>query len=266
MNGRLQGMSDELLGQALAGVAPDLAWPATPDLARAVAETITQRERVPGLAPPRLWMPSRRRVVVLIAAAILVLAAAAVAAKLVIDLGAVSVQVIPGRPTALPSAPATDADFGTPVSMDRAARIAGFAPLVPDGLGAPDRVWVDRGAVSYTGETASRIVLAWRPGPGLPPIAGSTWGAVLMQFEGSTDSAVKLVFEEGNRLGEAYVNGTPAYWVTGEHELDLLTPSGVQAVRVTGQVLLWNDQGLALRLETDLDKAQAIRIAESAGP
>ena len=266
MTARLQSMSDELLGRALAETAADLAWPATPDLGPAVAASIVERERVPGLARPRLGLPSRRRVLLLVAAAVLVLAAAAVAAKLVIDLGAVSVEVIPGRPTALPSAPATEADFGIPVSLARAARIAGFDPLVPEALGTPERVWVDRGAVSYTGDEAARVVLAWRPGPGLPAIPGTTWGAVLMQFEGAADAAVKLVFEDAGTMGPAYVNGTDGYWITGDHELDLLTPSGVHPVRVTGNVLLWNDQGLALRLETRVDKAETIRLAETAGP
>jgi hypothetical protein len=262
MNDRLRAMSDERLGEALGAAASSLAWPPTPDLAT-VVETIRDQERSQPLARPRLALPSRRRTVLLIAAAVLVLAAAAVAAKLVIDLGAITIRVIPGRPTSLSTAPAHAGDFGEPVTIERAAGIAGFDPIVPEELGPPDRVWVDRGAFTPEGEAASRMVLAWRTGPDLPQMPGTPWGAVLMQFEGEVDLAFKLVFEETGTLEEAFVEGRRAIWITGEHELDLLTDAGIRSVRVNGHVLLWSDNGFALRLETQLPVADAVRIAES---
>ena len=48
------------------------------------------------------------------------------------------------------------------------------------------------------------------------------------------------------------------------HELDLVTDDGTYArYRVTGNVLVWEVDGIVLRLETSLDEAGAVRIAES---
>jgi hypothetical protein len=260
---RLLAMTDDELGAALAATGTELAWPPTPDVAGAVARTVRTQERAVTFLRPRLSLPSRRRTVVLIAAALLTLAAAALAAKFIVDLGAISVQVIPGRPTDLPTGPPGPDAFGRPVSIAEAAEIAGFEPLLPAALGSPDRVWVDVAEISFEGDTGSRIVLAWRPGPGLPRLQGTPWGAVLMQFEGEIDVASKLIFEDTGTVEPVFVDGRDAYFTSGEHELDLLTDDGVRRFRVTGNVVLWNDEGLALRLETALSKVEAIGLAGS---
>ncbi|HET9671826.1 MAG TPA: hypothetical protein VFQ40_03140, partial [Actinomycetota bacterium] len=93
MSDRLRQLSDDRLGAALASL--DVGWPATPDLAPAV------RARVTAAPAEVVRLPRRRRTkVLLIAAAVTLLrAGAAVAAKLVIDLGAVVVRVPEeGRP------------------------------------------------------------------------------------------------------------------------------------------------------------------------
>jgi hypothetical protein len=258
---RLRSLSDDELGSALASVVPEAAWPATPDLVGDVVAEIVAVERRPAVRVVLPRIPSRRRRLILLVAALVALTAVAAATRFVIDLGAISIQTIEGRPTALPSATAPPS-LGRPVTLERAATIAGFDPVVPVALGPPDRVWVDRGPVSFE-EVASRVVMAWRPGPGLPRIDGSDWGAVLMAFEGTADVAFKFLYEDTGSIEEAFVDGRPAYWTVGRHRLDLLTDDGLKTVRVRGNVLLWNDAGLALRLETVLTKDEAIRIAES---
>jgi hypothetical protein len=261
MSDRLRSLSDDELGSALAATMPEAAWPATPDLAGRVAAAI-EAIGVEPAARRHLRVPSRRRRLIVLAAALLALAAVAAATRFLIDLGAISIQTIEGRPSALPPAPAP-ADLGRPVTLERAAAIAGFEPIVPGALGQPDRVWVDEGPVSFD-EDASRILMAWLPGPGLPRIAGTRWAAVLMQFEGTADVAFKFVYEDTGRVVESFVHGRTAYWTVGTHRLDLLTDRGLVTVRVDGNVLLWNAGGLAHRLETALPEADAVRIAESA--
>jgi hypothetical protein len=262
MSERLRALSDADLGLAIAGAAPEGYWPPTPaGLPQRVSAEIAERDRGPIRRLPRPAMSVRRRRLLLVAAALLALAAVAAAAKLVIDLGAISIQTIEGRPTQPPTASGPGA-FGRPVSLEQAAAVAGFEPLAPAELGSPDRVWVDPGPVSFE-EDASRIVMAWAPGPDLPRIEGSTWGAVLMQFEGRADVAYKFVYEDTGRIEEIAVDGSVAYWSTGRHRLDLLIDEGVVTVRVDGNVLLWNDAGLAHRLETALPQRDAVGIAES---
>jgi hypothetical protein len=261
---RLRALDDAELGRALTMAGRWVAWPAEPDLAPAVIRTIARREDHPASPTLRRSSARRRRAVVLAIAAVLLLAAAALAAKLVIDLGALSLEIVPGRPTALPSVSADAADFGTSVGLDEAAAIAGFTPLVPDALGTPDRVWVDRTTTaSGTSVGSERIVLAWRPGDHLPRIPGTRWGAVLMEFAGDVNAAAKFVYAETGSLRQVTVNGQNAFWTSGRHELDLLGPDGIERYLVTGNVLLWNETALTLRLETALGARAAIEIAGS---
>jgi hypothetical protein len=258
MTERRRRPDDDELGRALTATGRAIEWPAAPDLAGRVSRQLHDLEHQPPLARLRLSFPRRRRTVLLVVAGVLLLAAAAVAAKVVIDLGAVTIDTAPGRPTALPSAVASGPALGHPASLGDAQTQAGFVAHLPEALGAPDAVWVDRTA------DGARIVLAWEPTEALPTIEDVPWGAVLYEFAGDAAQASKILFEEGDTLRNAQVDGHDAWWVTGEHELDMVTGDGSYArYRVTGNVLLWQTGSTVLRLEISLDRTAAVRIAES---
>jgi hypothetical protein len=256
MSERSRRMDDAALGDALVALADRIAWPAEVDIAAAVGQTIRDRERHPGLARPRLSLPSRRRTLVLVIAGLLLLGGAALAAKLVIDLGVLTIETIPGRPTALPSAVAIGPTLGHPATLADAEREAGFQARIPARLGAPDGVWVDRTA------DGARIILAWSATDAMPHIDDLPWGAVIYEFRGDTVQVAKTLFSEGNTFENAKVEGNEAFWITGEHELDLITGDGTYArYRVTGSILVWEVGGTVMRLETELSKADAVRLA-----
>jgi hypothetical protein len=258
MTERLRRLDDDGLGRALATAGRDLEWPPGPDVTSRVSAAIVDHERHPSLARPRLTLPRRRRTVLLLVAGLVLLAAAAVAAKVVIDLGALTIDTIPGRPTALPTVVAGGPTFGHRTTLDGAEREAGFPAQVPAALGDPDAVWVD------ATDDGSRIVLAWTANGTLPPIDGLPWGAALYAFRGQMEQAAKSVFVDGNTFEEATVAGHHAIWITGPHELDLVTGDGTYArYLVTGNVLVWESDGVVLRLETSLDLQAAVRVAES---
>ncbi|MGH2596898.1 MAG: hypothetical protein ACRDH7_13150 [Actinomycetota bacterium] len=261
MSERSRGMDDAALGEAVAAIAGRIAWPAEPDIAADVARSIRDRERHPGLARPRLSLPSRRRTLVLVLAGLVLLGGAAIAAKLVIDLGVLTIETIPGPPTALPSAIASGPTVGHPATLADAEREAGFQAKIPAGLGAPDGVWFDRTA------DGSRIVLAWRATDAMPPIDDLPWGAVIYELRGDSVQVAKTLFSEGNSFENAKVGGIEAFWITGQHEIDLVTGDGTYArYRVTGNILVWEEGGTVLRMETELPKADAVRLASSIGP
>lgn len=267
MNERLRAMDDGQLGAALAGV--ELAWPSTPDVATIVGATIREHRAAPSLVAPRLTLPSRRRTALVIAAALLALAGAALAARLVIDLGAVAVEVLPGRPTALPTNVTTSSDFGREIPLAEAARIAEFPASLPTALGPPDGAWLDEAVVGPDpGDATVRIVTHWFPRghADLPIIGGTKSGAVLMQFEGEWAVASKQLYTETNRFGAAIVDGRQAFWTTGEHELMLMAGGDIQRFLVTGNVLIWQDAGYTFRLETALPRKAAIAVAETVQP
>jgi hypothetical protein len=256
---RLQRLSDDELGRALAGW---VEWPESPPIGAAVVRRIREAERTPERLRPRLSLPSRRRTILILVAATLALATAAVAAKLVIDLGAITVTTVPST-SALPTRTLGPADFGTPVSLDEAEAIAGFPARIPSALGEPDRVWVDLVNVDFSGGEVTTIVMAWKPREGLPAIPNSTFGAVLMAFRGEADVASKILTEDGASMVGTTVNGADGTFIVGSHELDLLVDGAVRRFVVTGSVVLWEEGELAFRLETSLDEISAVEIAES---
>jgi hypothetical protein len=256
---RLRALDDADLGAAIGLSEP--AWPASPPLASIVAERIRETERLPQLRP-RLSLPSRRRTVLILVAATLLLAAAAVAASLVVRIGAESVRIVPGPPTALPSTGLSPARLGDPTTLEGAADAAGFEPLLPARLGEPDGVWVGA-APEGSDETGSRIVLAWRPTPALPAVHDLPWGAVLIEFHGRAEVAAKSVYEEGGTFRDVTLDGRQALWLTGAHPITIAAADGGEPVslHVTGNVLLWQRGDLTLRLETTLGLQSALEVA-----
>ena len=207
----------------------------------------------------RLPLARPKRILLVATATVLLLAGAAVAAKVLIDLGAVVVEVTPGPPGTLPSP--SPIPFGEEITLEEAADLLGDEVALPTRLGPPDRLWADE-LLTDAGEMV-RVTAAWRPGPGLPAISGARFGAVLMRFEGSADQAFKEVFEDTGVFRPALVDGREASWTSGTHVLELLTSQGVVLLRVEGNVLLWPDGPHTMRLETALPEREAVRIAES---
>ncbi len=256
MSERLRSMADDDLGAALSTV--DIEWPSTPGIAPAVMARVSTQEH-PGLV--RLPLSRPKRVILIAAATVLLLAGAAVAAKIIIDLGAVVLDVTPNRPGLLPTS--SIAPTGEPVTLEEAALLLGRDVPVPQRLGRPDRVWADE--VSTEVGDVARVTLAWRSRPDLPEVSDTPYGAVLMVFEGDANLASKDVYEDTGVLQFETVDGVDYYWTRGTHLLELLTSEGVVSVRVDGNVLLWRDGQHTMRLETALTKSEALRVAGPAG-
>jgi hypothetical protein len=254
MSERLLSMNDDELREALSGL--DVAWPPTPELAPAVIAATRKGPRV-----VRLPLSRSKRIVLIAAATALLLAGAAVAAKIVIDLGAVVVEVTPDpgtRPT-----PSSVLRSGEPLTLEEATALLGEDLAFPARLGTPHRIWADE-VLAEAGEVV-RITMAWRPDADLPAIPGTKYGAVLMRFEGDANQASKDLYENTGILQFEIVDGVEYYWTSGTHLLEVLTSQGVAYVRVEGNVLLWRDGPYTMRLETALPKAEALRVAASAG-
>ena len=256
MSERLRAMSEQELAATLSSL--DLAWPPSPDLAPVVMASVrvSSRPRV-----VRLPLSRPKRILLIAAASLLLLAGVALAAKFVIDLGAVVVEVTPG-PLTQPT-PTAGAPFGEALTIQEATAVFGDDLLLPERLGPPDRLWADE-VFTDTGEVV-RITAAWDPGPGLPVIEGSRYGAILMRFEGETDQAFKEIYQDTGVVSSAPFDGIDGIWTRGRHTLRLLTSEGLVYVGVDGNVLLWRDGPYTMRLETSLPKGQAVRIAATVG-
>jgi hypothetical protein len=258
---QLRRLDDDALGTALAGL--DLRWPDAPDPTVGILGEIGRDDRRPRVGVPRLSQPSRRRTVLLVAAALLALAAAAGAAKLVFDLGAVTVDRIPGRPTALPDTvfPGEDPSsaLGAPITRAEAEAALGVPFDTPPALGEPDLFWLQEPAIDG-GPDEPWVVAAWRPEPSVPAIDGSDVGAVLIRFAGDADIASKGIAAGGTTVDVLEVEGRRALWLTGPHELTIPVDGIATAFEVRGNVLVVQDDGTTLRFESAFPRERAVEM------
>jgi hypothetical protein len=256
MSDRLRAMSDADLASALSSL--ELDWPPAPDLGPVVMAA-TRTARRPRVV--RLPLSRSKRILLIAAATVLLLAGAAVAAKIIVDLGAVVVEVTPDRPGLLPTA--SIAPTGERITLREARALLGPDVRFPTRLGSPDQVWADE--ISTDLGDVPRVTMAWDTSPTFRAIPGTQYEAVLMVFRGDANQASKDLYEDTGVLQIETVDGIEYYWTRGTHLLELLTADGVVYVRVEGNVLLWRDGPHTMRLETSVPKAEAIRIAASAG-
>ncbi|MEU3605939.1 hypothetical protein AB0E83_10845 [Streptomyces sp. NPDC035033] len=226
---------------------------------RVLAQLLAEHVPVPVVErepEPERWGWLRRRWRALLAALSGVLVVAVltppVRAAVVewLGVGGVTVEYVPGAP---PVAPAGVPGCPEPVAGAEAAREAGFAPLLPEGVA---------GAVtSVTGRAPRAVVgVCWR----------SAEGAVvrLDEFPGELDPG----FVKETRVQPEPVvlaDGTAAYWFAEPHRLTfpLVSADGrwSHEARAAGPTLLWvrPSSGLTLRLEGIPDRTEALRVASS---
>lgn len=166
-------------------------------------------------------------------------------------------------PSAVPSASAHVPDCGGSLSLAEAERRAGFAPVVPDALGAPDAVTVSREP-----RGPSLVSLCWHAD-------GDT--VRLDEFPAWLDAGfVKTVRRPPEWLplsGPVSADATPEYalWFPHPHLLSfwLVDSDGrhhTRQVRTAGPTLLWShgrDREITLRLEGVVTRGRALEIADS---
>jgi hypothetical protein len=265
--------------RALTDLAASLDFPSTPDLAAAVSARL---DRAPAPARPspasraRRWLGGLggwRRLavaglaVLLLAAAVLVASPGtreAVARRL--GLRGVGVQLGGTPPPTVTTVPGgrLDLGLGQRVTLEEARRRVSFPVLVPGtgGLERPDAVFVSE-AVPPGG----RVDLVWRARPGLPASAFTDAGLLITEFRGEpTPEFLKKVAVAG-QVEFVEVGGEPAYWFSGEpHFFTYRDSAGGfrdEQTRLAGNTLVWQRGDLTLRLEAQISKEEALRIAES---
>jgi hypothetical protein len=250
-------MTNEQVVAALVALGLELDYPSTPSLRNAVLARL-ETERANGARPvlPRRALWSRRRVLVLATVGLLVALALAAAARFTI--GTIEIRIQPGVTPSASLPPVTPDVLGDPVTVEEAVVLAGFEPALPSGP-PPDEAYV---IDSLFGDPA--LLYAWRPSSAYPALRGTDWGLVLMAFQGDEETVVKTVqaFED---VHGASVHGAPASWIPVPHVLEIETERGSRTFSVGGNVLIWQVDDVTYRLETSLDRASAIALAESVG-
>jgi hypothetical protein len=113
------------------------------------------------------------------------------------------------------------------------------------------------------------VFLVWRARPGFPSASFTGAGLLLSEFQARVDEQllVKKLLGPGTTLEAVGVNGGRGFWIAGRpHVLEVVGPNGevlVDTVRLSGNVLIWEQGALTLRIEGELTREQAVAVAQS---
>lgn len=255
MNPEPQSRWENLVEQT----ARQLAYPPTPDLAEPVATRLSALRGSPRGRLQLAWAW-----IILLALLVALLTVPPVRARVLefLQIGAVRIWLV--EPTATPaSPPATPQPTPTPLrslfdldgetTLTAAAQKAGFPiplPTYPANLGPPDGVF-------YQNLDGRAVILVWldHAHPGKARLSLHILGKGVYAEKGSPGI-----------LTATTVNGTFALWTTGPYMLFYRSSHGIAGgLRhlVEGHVLIWGNDQISYRLETELPLSEAIKIAES---
>jgi hypothetical protein len=132
---------------------------------------------------------------------------------------------------------AAQADLSFPVRL----------PTYPADLGKPERVFLQ--------EDGPMLILVWTD-PANPQ------NVLLSLYEIGPESVMIHKFAP-RVIQETQVNGQYAVWVEGPYLVQLTDGTYAQRMLVAGNTLIWEENGITYRLESDLSLGEAVKIAES---
>lgn len=276
--------TDQELERALARLGRAIDYPPTPDLTRSVRARIEAED--PARPQARRWTrpwlrltASRPALAAVVVAALLLLLATVLILSPTTRSAVADRLGLPGLvitadppPTAISTPVATAqaspvrfrAAFGPPLPLEAAqARVAYriHLPTAP-GLDQPDAIYLVQPPAT------GQVILAYAPRADLPPISNTDTGLLITQFLGRVEPGffVKAIGPY-TTVTPVMVDGAQGYWIDGEtHAFFYRSPNGDverDSIRTVGDVLIWERDGLILRLESALSRDEALRIAES---
>jgi hypothetical protein len=261
MNDQMADQTNQPLAQELHELRRWVAFPTTPDLAAAVSVRLREERR------PRHSLLHGGRRTVLVAAAVILLAivAATTLSGTVRDVVAdalgipgVRIEIDRDEPTTTPTSTSQELNLGLQVPLTEVPQHAGFiiSALDPEDHGFPDATYVRR-----LPDGTSLVSLTYLADEALPNTAETNLGVLLMEFEANEDfpSMAKSVRHDG-RIEDVRVNGNLGFWIEGSTELQILGDDPES--RSSGNILLWQANGITYRMESALSMEQAITVAE----
>jgi hypothetical protein len=230
------------LEQRLTALGTRLELPPTPDLVPAVLARLPARPR------------RRRRLtrtLALALASLLLLAGVAMAVPStrhailrVLGINGVRIERVPRLPP-LPPGTASRLGLGTPIRLARARHAASFTALLPPGSPA-----------AYLRHDI--------PGGRVSLLLGRV---LIVEFRGTSTPFIFKVIGPGTRLEHIRVRGHPGFYLSGRlHEVLFQTQTGeirADYVRLAGNVLMWQEGPLTIRIEGTRTLAQALALARS---
>ncbi len=263
-------MTEQELEAALAEVGERLAYPRPTRLADAVRarlrEPRARRWWDPLRSPRYAFAPIVATLAALALVIVLAVPDARAAATEFLHLRGIDIFRAPAIATPVATAVPRATFAGGLTTLDEARRRADFKVLAPTDprFGAPDEVY--RG-FSPTGPH-DVITLVYGNRSGIPASREAGVSALVVEFRGRVDQALfGKVAGGGTRIEELTVNGGSGFWIEGDpHQFFYRDDAGnvwTETLRLAGNTLLWEQDGVTFRLEAQVSREEALRIAES---
>lgn len=255
----------EDLEGALARLRTDLVFPDTPDIAAAFAMTAPVRpvrtlRRSP--LPYSPWWGLAAAVLLLVVATVAIPGARATVASW-FDVPGIRIEV--GDDEAVRTPPASIGGsllLGRPITIADAGAAAGFVIVAPADTrgGAPETYLLER-------DGATIVSLLYPAGPGLPGIGSTGAGLLLMQIDSPehVDLLVKRSMNEQPPITVMLGGGTGTWIAGGSLTLEPVYETGTFE-RSSGNVLIWEQNGVTYRMESALTMTDAVALAEGLQP
>jgi len=269
-------LSDAQLATALGALGRAIAYPPAPDVRAAVLARIARPRPVPwwrAFASVRYgFLPALATLVLILVAVLTFSPEARAAAVDILRLRGVEIfrgpvptaSPAPSRSGAATATPSPSLGLGERVTLEVARQRAGYPVLVPADplLGEPDEIWV-----RATG-TSTQVSFVYRTRAGVPVSPQAGVSAIVTEFGGGTVAPQFFgkVIDQNTRLESLQVNGGPGFWLEGQpHQFFYEDRVGIvtESLRLAGNTLIWQQGSLVVRIEAQVDRATALRIAAS---
>jgi hypothetical protein len=135
----------------------------------------------------------------------------------------------------------------------------------PSHVGLPDEVYLDNTRLG------GQVTVVYRARQGLPAAGSTGVGLLLTEYVAAPQQESAFMgksIQPGTTVQEVTVNGALGFWISGHPHyvwtFDPATNAPVQqTLRLANNTLLWQQDGLSLRVECALPEEQALRIAAS---
>jgi hypothetical protein len=231
------------LEQRLRALGNELELPPTPDLAAGIARRLRPRDSRRRV--PRRVLAAALGLAVLLTGTALALPPLRHAIERVFDLRGATVERVHRLPP-IPSGAGAAGSLGTRISVARARTAASFRALLPSRQ--PDTAYLSRDV----------------PGGRITLVTGKL---LIMEFRGQVTPYVGKLIGLSTRARHVLVNGAPGLYLDGApHVVFFSDASGAvrtDTLRLAGNVLLWEQGPLVLRIEGAPTMAAAVTLARS---
>jgi hypothetical protein len=256
-------LDDRDLERTLSDIGPRLDGPRR-DMWPAVRARIAEGRARPWWSPfgldRRTLAPIVATLVVILVAAFLLTPRFADALGHLLSIPGVQIYQVPQSPTAQPNAsPPTFAGQRVATAAE-ASRIAGFAVRTPAALGEPSAIYVETAPV--------RVTIVYASVKGIPASPQAGVSAIVVEFKGTLQTQIM-----SKAIGpDTFLDAVPlgrgvAYYLSGKpHQFFFFDPAGnlqPETLRLAGNTLLWEEGGYTYRLEAQVSREEAVRIAST---